>query len=185
MPNDAAILAALDDGDQIAAKMRSFYLLLLEQSFEDAAALLDVDIAFELDNPAVQKVLEELATMVRSVAETTRNEIRNLVGRQADEGWSNDQLAAEIRSLKGIHSDTRAQVIARSEEARASSKGSILAWQESGVVTKQEWLTSEEACPICTPLSGKVVALGEEFAPGIAVPGDTHPNCTCAIAPVL
>lgn len=185
MPNEADILGVLDNGDGLVAKLRQFYLLLLAQSFEDAAALLDVDLAFDLDNPAVQNVLQELTTQVRKVAETTRDEIRALVGRQAAEGWSNDQLAQEIRKLQGTHTLTRAQVIARSEEARASSKGSILAWQESGVVEQQEWLASEDSCPICSPLNGTVVALGKAFAPGIFVPGDTHPNCTCAIAPVL
>lgn len=180
------ILAALDNGDDVTAKLRAFHLLLLEQAFEDAAALLDTELAFDLDNPAVQRVLDRLAVNVRQVAATTRDEIRALVGRQAAEGWSNEQLAQEIRALKGTHSEARARLIARSEEARASSEGSLLAWQESGVIEESEWLVSANACEDkCLPLAGKTAKLGQEFAPGVRVPGDTHPGCTCGLAPVI
>lgn len=173
----------LDLGDDLAKLMRHRYLRALRLAYGDAATTLELDLAFDLDNPFVQEALDDLATEVRRVAETTREDIRVLIGKQADEGWSIDDLATEVEKLGEIQSPVRARLIAATETASAYSRGSILAYEESGVVDRLEWLTADP-CPICEPLDGKLAELGEEFAPGIPYP-PAHPGCRCAIAPVL
>jgi SPP1 gp7 family putative phage head morphogenesis protein len=176
----------LDLGDGIERLMRRFYPLIVSRSFGDAQGVLGVDIAFDLDNPFVQDVLGELAQQVRKITETTRAEIQALVGRQADEGWSIQRLAEEIRTHGENISKSRAEMIARSETAAAYSKGSILAYKESGVVKAVEWLatlddqTSEE----CAALHGTRAELGKTFADGTEHP-PRHPNCRCALIPVV
>lgn len=174
----------LDLGDEIAFLMRKFYPVLVSQAYEDAGTVIGMDIAFDLDMPEVQEVLGDLALLIRDVTETTRDEIRALIGKQADEGWSLDQLADAILERGEIASKTRATLIARTESATAYSRGALLAYETSGVVSGTEWLLGPEPCPVCQPLGGKIAKLGKEFASGIAHP-PAHPDCTCAIAPVL
>jgi len=174
----------LDLGARLGLLLRRAYLLALPAAFADAADVLGVDVAFDVDNPFVQAILSDLATRVRDIAETTREEIRGLVGQAAAEGWSVEQLARAIEGLGEGHSRERARLIALTESAEAYSRGSIAAYRASGVVQGKEWLLGPEPCPICQGLGGQVVDLGEEFARGIAHP-PAHPRCTCAIAPVL
>lgn len=174
----------LDFGETIEKLMRKFYPLLISQAWGDAQAVVGVDIAFDLDNPFVQEILDELALEIRNITETTRADIQELIGQQAIEGWSAEELARRLRERGVTESVRRSRLIASTETARGYSRGSLLYYQESGVVSGTEWLAATEPCDICEPLGGKVAALGDEFAPGIAFP-PAHPACRCAIAPVI
>jgi hypothetical protein len=77
--------ATLDDGGTVAKLMQPFYQALLEDAFLDAAAD-GVNAAFDLANPYVQTVLDALAKNIKGVADTTKDDIRLLTGRAADEG---------------------------------------------------------------------------------------------------
>src|SRR5262245_45426214 len=123
--------APLDDGDDVEALMRPFYEQLTELAFQDAGDLLDV--AFDLDNPYVQTVLDRLAKEVRGVAETTRDEIRTLVGRQAEEGWSSEELAEQIRNAGITRSQARSLTIARTESGNGYNLGAIAAYRTADV----------------------------------------------------
>jgi SPP1 gp7 family putative phage head morphogenesis protein len=171
----------LDDGADLRTLMRGFWPLILESAFDDADL-----IAFDLANPYVQDALDELAKLVIGIADTTKDEIRALVGRQAAEGWSIDRLADELETLGEVRSRERALTIARTETARGYSLGSLAAYQISGVVDRIEWMTAadERTCPICAPLNGTTAAMGNTFEGGIGFP-PAHPNCRCAIAPVI
>lgn len=179
----------LDDGTEVARLMRRFYPLILEAAANDAADLLGLDAgdtlqgAFDQSNPRVQDVLDKLAHKVRGVAETTKDDIRMLVGRAADEGWSPGELAKQIREYGVTASKARSEAIARTETATAYTQGSLLAYQESGVVKGTQWLATDP-CDICQPLEGQTVDLGELFGGEYEGP-PAHPNCRCAVAPVL
>jgi HK97 family phage portal protein len=174
----------MDFGDEISGIFRRYHIQASELAFGDASALLDLDLAFDVENERVQEVLDLLAQQVRRVSDTTREDIRKLVGLQASEGWSIDDLAAEILKRSEIETPNRARLIARTETARAYSEGSLLAYGDSGVVDRVEWLVTDP-CPICQPLAGQTAPVGGEFAQGIRVPGDPHPGCRCALAPIV
>lgn len=173
----------LDDGSGLADLLRAFYEQLIEDAFGDAADV-GIDVAFSLDNPFVQDVLEGLASQIASVADTTRQDVRDLVGRQAAEGWSMEELQKQIRAKGEIASRDRALTIARTESARAYTEGSRAAYKASGVVSQVTWLIGPDSCDLCAPLDGMIVGIDEEFAPGISGP-PLHPNCTCALSPVI
>lgn len=175
----------LDDGKAVAKLMRPFYEQLLRDAFGDASDQ-GIAVAFDLDNPFVQQTLTTLAKKVRGVAETTKQEIRDLVGRQADEGWSLEQLQKEIRARGEIAGRTRAMLISRTETAAAYSQGSIAAYRASGVVKQTEWLTAgdDDDCPICAALSGQKADLGESFDGDIDAP-PAHPQCRCVLSPIV
>lgn len=187
-PIDPAIVEqlGLDLGPAIRRTLSRFYPLLLQRAFEDAGLTLDQDLAFDLANPKVQLVLDQLADLVQRVAETTKDDIRALVGLQASEGWSIAELAEHIAELSDIHSTNRATVVARTESASAYSQGSILAYQESGVVSAVEWdaTLDDTTATTCKALHGTRAALGSAFADGTRFPPQ-HPNCRCALIPIL
>jgi SPP1 gp7 family putative phage head morphogenesis protein len=184
MPIDPDMLG-LDDGDGIARLLRRYYPLLLAAAYADAGQAIDAGLAFDLENPRIQQLLDRLALQVRGVTDTTRQQIRTLVGVQAEEGWSAEQLARFIRTLGDDWSRSRALLIARTETATAYSLGALAAYAESGVVDATEWLTApSDACEICAPFSGQRAALGEAFAGGISHP-PAHPGCRCSLVPIL
>jgi len=177
-------LAVLDDGDTIARLMRPFYAQLSKLAFDDANAIDGIDISFSLDNPYVQKVIDRLAKNVRSVTDTTKDDIRRLTAQAADQGWGAQQLAREIRKAGADLSRSRSLAISRTESAAGYTGGSIAAYQESGVVSGVEWVQGPDSCDICQSLNGQIADLGKDFAGGISGP-PAHPNCTCVLSPVI
>lgn len=172
------------DGAQIAALMRKHHIRLLELGWDDGGATIGIDAPFNLAMDAAQRALADRGKLVKNVVETTKEDIRRLTGLAAELGWSGDELAQEISKLGEIASITRAELIARTEAAAMYSKGSLIAYAESGQVSGTEWLLGPSPCPECQPLGGKVAALGDAFDGDVEHP-PLHPRCTCAIAPVL
>jgi SPP1 gp7 family putative phage head morphogenesis protein len=176
--------ASLDDGAELLRIMQKYWPQTLMLAWNDANDVLGVDLVFTLENEQVQEVLGDLAKKIVNVAETTKDEIRSLVGQAAANGWSTDELAQRIAEHGEIASVNRATLISRTETASAYERGSHLAYVQSGVVSGTEWLLGPDPCPVCQDLGGKVVPLGDEFAPGVKH-APAHPACRCATAPVL
>ena len=169
----------------LAPTLTRIYLRQTGAAWAAAGDTLALDAAFDVDNPFIQGVLGTIADLAKGIAETTRDDIRLLVGTAADEGWSVERLAEAIREKALIASATRAEMIAVTETARAYSLGSKAAYQASGVVEAMEWLTAPDCCEdVCAPLNGKRVALDGAFADGITEP-PAHPRCRCTLLPVV
>ena len=167
----------LDDGTVLAALMHRFYPLAIEHAFTDAS-LAGIPVAFDLENPYVQDVLEELALQIRSVSDTTKADIRALVGRQAAEGWSTAELAKQIDTLAEIRARTRARTIARTETGQAYNLGAVAAYRAAGL-THVDVLDGEDDEP-CKSANGSRWTLDEAAAAPLG-----HPNCVRAFAPVV
>jgi HK97 family phage portal protein len=169
---------ALDMGPEARALYNRFYPLILRHSWNDAAAELGIELAFDLENKWVKEVLDDLAKAIVGIAETTREEVRSLVAKQAEEGWSIDELAAEIRKLKEVHSTARARTIARSETAIAYNKGSLAGYREAGV-EKVEVFDGDEHEP-CRSANGSIWTIEQAEAEPLC-----HPNGTRSFAAVV
>jgi SPP1 gp7 family putative phage head morphogenesis protein len=180
----ADLTEGMDDGAELLRIMQRYWPETFAAAWADVNASLGLDLVFDLENEQVQEILGQLAERIVAVAETTKDEIRSLVGRAAEEGWSTDDLAARIAEHGEIASVNRATLISRTETASAYERGSHLAYVQSGVVSGTEWLLGPDPCPICQELGGKVVPLGAEFAPGVRH-APAHPACRCATAPML
>lgn len=165
----------MDFGDDIARLWNRFYPLILAQSWDDVAGEIGAELAFDLENIFVQEVLGELAKKVRQVAETTKDEIRRLVGLQAEEGWSIDDLAKEIRALKETHSRARARTIARTETGTAYNLGSLTGYKEVGI-KKVEVFDGDDDEP-CKSANGAIWTIEQAKAKPLG-----HPNCVRAFA---
>jgi len=169
--------AGLDDGSAAQALMKAFHQALIEDAFLDAADQ-GVDATFDLANDYVQTVLGSLAKNIKGVADTTKQDVRDLVSRQASEGWSVEELAKQIRAKGEIASRSRALTIARSETGTAYNLGSVAAYRVGGV-THVDVLDGEDD-PICAAANGARWTLEEAAANPLG-----HPNCTRSFAPVV
>lgn len=117
------------------------------------------------------------------IADSTRDFVRSDVTKAITEGWSNDKLAKALSDAYGF-SDTRAEMIARTETSMAVKAGALEGYKASGVVESKVWLTAdddlvEEDCQ--ENADAGAIALDDEFPNG----DNPHPNCRCAIAPVV
>ncbi|HEU5013961.1 MAG TPA: minor capsid protein [Roseiflexaceae bacterium] len=185
MPDYDAL--ALEFTTTVKAILKQYYPLLMEQAYGDASAVLGADVAFDLANPYVQTVLDDLMTAayLNDLGANLMAAGRQIISDGLAAGQSVDAIAAALQERGVAVSATKAEQIAHTETARAYSLGSKAAWRASGVVDRMQWITTDHACPICEPLHGKVVALDAEFAPGIAHPPESHVACRCALIPVL
>jgi len=113
----------------------------------------------------------------------TRESIRGTVEQAMKDGWSTDKIASALQDEHAF-SDTRAEMIARTETARADVQGSLDGYRAAGVQRKR-WLTAPDCCDDCQELDGEVVDIDDEF-PGDGGDGPPlHPACRCDVLPVL
>ena len=162
--------------------------------------------AFTVGNPAVpaaaRKFTERLAG---EVSANTIEWMRDAIARGIEAGETPAELSARVRDT-GAFSPQRAEVIARSESARAYGDGAIEGWKESGVVQGKVFQLAAGACPICEAfaqsVAGQVFDLDAPFLPlggtvtgtdgtvytnsyADAQAGNLHPNDRCWMEPVL
>jgi SPP1 gp7 family putative phage head morphogenesis protein len=120
--------------------------------------------------------------LIRDVTETTVRGVRQATARWIE---NKEPLQALIDDLGPLFDPQRARLIAATEVTRAYFEGNVTAWRESSVVAAMEWRTSqdERVCPVCGPLHGRRVPMGNAFEGGLLPPA--HPNCRCWAVPVV
>ena len=149
--------------------------------------------------------------LARSIADTTVEHIKDTITTALDEGVAIGELRNRIMDVPGWTDDgiyRRADMIARTESARAYVEGGIESWEKSGVVAGKEWLLAIGACDFCVAASkimnaelvklrdvprgltkGSVLDLGDgqmmrlDYSDIGGPP--LHPNCRCDVQPVL
>lgn len=130
-----------------------------------------------VDNPAAEW----------SITEATRNEIRSIIEQAVAGNIELADLEGAIRDA-GAFSETRAALIARTEISRAHNYGALngyLTARANGVDVKKAWLPDDIACDLCLDNEADgAIELDEQFATGDLAP-PAHPNCECAIIPVV
>lgn len=119
-----------------------------------------------------------------AISDTTRDEIRRLVG----EAFATETPIGDlIESIKGSNafSDARADLIATTEVARAQTKGTLQVWQKTGVVLTAKWAVSSLGC--CDECEENAAAgpveVGEPYPSGDDAPPG-HPRCRCFLVAV-
>ena len=94
---------------------------------------------------AVAYAAQRAGELVTEIDETTRADIRELVGKGVEEGWTNDEFSANL-SESFTFDGARSDMIARTETAFAENRGTIEGWKASGLVEGKQWLADDEAC---------------------------------------
>lgn len=160
------------------------FIALLRIAWDDAVDAGLITGAFNVENESVQLVLKDIAKRLVGVDETVEGIVQDVIGEASRLGWSVSERAAALMERGVTDSPMRAELIAVTESADAYERGAHLAYAASGQVKGTEWLLGPNPCSECLPLGGKIVPLGEEFAPGVKH-APFHPRCTCATSPVL
>lgn len=105
-------------------------------------------------------------------------------------GETTAQIAARVRGTPaaayadGAFNGSRveAQTLAQTATAHTAQRArSITAQENADIIKGEKWSATLDSrtCPVCAPLDGKVMPLGEGPRP------PAHPNCRCASVPVL
>lgn len=169
--------------------VRPLHALAGETAFGIAGETLGIEIDFDLSNPNVRRVLDRLAKRIGGISETTRDDVRRVVGEALDEGVSLEELS---KRLKGLFEETyksRAMVLARTESQMAYNLSSALSYAESGVVSHAELSDNPEHTDdygasdgeTCATRHGMIVTLDMVERHASA----EHPNGSLCILPVL
>lgn len=146
---------------------------------DDYAQLLD-----QANQEAVAWAQDRVGNLITEVSDTTRDAVNELVASAIDQGLTNDELAEQLSDAFGF-SDDRALMIARTETANADVAGTLIGFRQSGVVAQKEWDPDAAACEICLEnADAGPIDLDDDFPSGDDGP-PAHPNCECALIPVL
>ena len=182
---------------------------LLARSAVEALTALKVDPeVFNVTNPHVVEFMDNyVVRLATELGERVENELSQAIARGLEAGENIRELEKRINETPGFDDQgiaDRANMIARTESARALEEGQIQGWRLSGVVEGKEWLLSANSCWICKelakrcnqetmPLDGVIAYRGETITgPG----GETytftyedirrppaHPHCECDLIP--
>ncbi len=101
------------------------------------------------------------------------------------EGDVKNAMMRRVQKVFENASNHRAFTIAATEASRGQHNAMMITAEESGVVTGKTWLLSDDACPLCKPLSGKTLPLDGIFVTdGTGVYAEVktpprHPYCRC------
>lgn len=138
--------------------------------------------------------------LVKGVTETMANQMRTAIDAGIEQGKTIGEIQADLTANVPDVSANRAEVIARTETARAYQHGSLKQAEELGFDSKT-WDLSGNPCGLCegaaAAVAGKQVPIGEPFfRAGDTIAGtdgktytvglpvmtasDIHPQCGCA-----
>jgi len=151
----------------------------VETSMRNGARILgqqiDIAIDFDVRNPKVAESLSKYTgLMANRVNETVREGIREAIqiglrngetGRQVRDrvleafGCTRDEVG-KVQAAEGLK--YRAEMIARTETARAESSGYREQAKDAGV-TEIVWICAGDPCDWCAELDGRVVAIDKPF----------------------
>ena len=181
--------AAADSAEAVLAQLGIDAPEELMNQVNDAAVAMAQDLGAELVG---QRYNEdgELVPAVRAeyrIDQSTRDMIAETISDGLDENLGTDAIAAMIEDSTGFSAD-RAELIAHTEIRRANSAAALEGYKgaaDAGVTVQKEWLLGADPCPICEDNADDgPIDLDDDFSSGDDAP-PAHPNCECALAPVV
>lgn len=166
----------------------------IEAGARAAVADIGLSLSFDLAHPEAVRYLERAAIRVAGINETTREEIRRILIKGTEEGWSYDRVAAELRRkwesfrvpMPQAHIRSRAHMIAVTEMGDAYVEGNLIVGRDlhrAGLPMQKRWLDTgdERECPICQGNTTEGwIPLDDSFSSGHSGP-TAHPSCRCDV----
>lgn len=167
---DAGLISASNDQAEDYARDRAAAMVGMKYD-DDGNLIPNPDAKWQISDTTrarLQKIIEDSFS-----EETSMSDVENRI----------QQALSDQAEGNGIFSEARADMIARTETSNALVQGNLGVWKKSGVVTKVEWLLSNdhEGEDECDDFAdGSPYNLLESPVPIV----DTHPNCSCSLAVV-
>jgi hypothetical protein len=175
--------------DAIREEVQKILAQVAQSGIEAAFVQIDFDsrdIVSQVNKLAVEWAENRAAELVTKIEESTRDYLRADVTQAMEEGWSSKQLSKALEENYGF-SESRSDMIARTEIGQADVEGNMMAYRASGVVEGKEWIKGSEHAgdDECDDNAADgVIPLDQAFSSGDQNPL-AHPNCVCDILPVL
>lgn len=137
------------------------------------------------NNAAAEWAVQYGQELAGELLKTTTPRIQAEIARWIENSEPIGKLFERIRGGY-LYSESRAEAIAVTEVTRAFARGNQEAWRAAGIIEGNRWNTNadELVCPICQPLNGRAVRIGESFDLGITSP-PAHVRCRCWLTPVV
>lgn len=137
---------------------------IISEHGKDALALLGRG-KFDSGTVARDYAKDQGLKFAKEVNDTTRQSIKDQIAAGIENGESIPQIKNRVSDVFKEASDSRANMIARTEVSRASNFGTKEGYRQSGVVTYTEWFTAgdEGVCPWCEPMNGKKAYLDSNY----------------------
>lgn len=141
-------------------------------------------VAPELIKKAGQSyVKRRLRQIAPGYVKHSKDMIRTAIREMRDSGGANRFKIGD--AIKKVFGDRRAKTVADTESNLSQNHGSDFAVKRSGIDVIAIWSHSRirpnrhanaavKACPVCSPMEGKVAQEWGELYPGLC-----HPNCDC------
>lgn len=113
--------------------------------------------------------------------------LRYREGLVEEDAWNAKEVDALTEAFSQRLLEERADVIAHTEEMRATREGNQELWgqaREQGLLgddAVQEWQAETDPCDECAELDGEQVGLGQEFPKGGGKGPPLHPRCKCGL----
>ena len=117
-----------------------------------------------------------------AITDSTREFLRADIQQALEDGIRGNELADMLEDNYAF-SDSRAEMIARTETAFADVNGNLNAYKASGVVQGKTWIAAPSCCEFCQELDGMTVGIDEDFPNDGGDGPPLHPNCICDILP--
>jgi hypothetical protein len=178
-----------DEQMRLSDVLKRFYAANGSSAFVTTSVMLGSEIPWDVTNPRILSLQDELGKRIVRIAERTRRDVIRVIANGTQEGQTIAQIADGIRNLFEQTYAGRAQTVARTETQVAYNRSSILSYQESGVVTQAELLDNPEHDEdygaadglTCAERDGLVVDLADV---DIHILGE-HPNGSLIVTPLL
>jgi hypothetical protein len=163
----------------------------------------DATTGFGVRSPEAVEVLRKRgASRISAINDTTRSQVRTILVKAVEEGWTYQRTEKALIDLYGgfstsvqqrhlrvglpkDHLGTRARLIAVTETSTAYEEGRRLVaakLEASGIAIQKRWITAglDRVCPVCSAGEEEGwIPLGQAFGNGFEGPPG-HPGCRCS-----
>lgn len=180
--------------DELAAAIHDMQKQVYEAGAQSAQAEVGVSLDLKPER-ALDEMYHHTLRFSRLVVDREKVAVKNAILQGMDAGESVDEIAQRIRDSfdDGMHiideeggvariipADTWAEIVARSEVARAESAGVIDTYRDAGV-TQMMFVAAEDerTCPECEDLDGTIMEIDSEDAPPV------HASCRCTTIAIM
>ena len=185
-------LEAIDwdaEATELERILQKFWMANGEAAYRATAALLGTDVAWQLSDPNIMRLMAILAQRVVGITETTRAQVQQIVAQGLADGRTVREIADDLTAHVEQTYRGRSMTIARTESMYSYGHASVLSYRETGLVEQVELMDNPAHDSDPSPIDGLTCAERH----GLIVPIDRagvhleaeHPNGSLTILPVL